>query len=82
MSQTTDPSKLSPDQSNQAFALVSDVVENLYLMGIGERNIARLYSDFQNPPTDLEMYALIPPAPSKQDIDAVRAIAAPVNREQ
>jgi hypothetical protein len=30
----------------------------------------------------LEMYALIPPAPSKQDIDAVRAIAAPVNREQ
>lgn len=36
MSQTTDPSKLSPDQSNQAFALVSDVVENLYLMGIGE----------------------------------------------
>jgi hypothetical protein len=51
-------------------------------MGISERTIARLYSDFQNPPTDMELYALIPPVPAKQDIEAVREIAATIGREK
>jgi hypothetical protein len=51
-------------------------------MGIGERNIARLYSDFQSPPTDMELYALIPPVPAKEDIEAVLKIANPIDREK
>jgi hypothetical protein len=82
MLQMTDPSTINSEQSIQAYALVSDVVTSLYLMGIGERNIARLYSDFHSPPTDMELYALIPPVPAKQDIEAVREIAAPMSREK
>jgi len=82
MLQVTDPSAINPEQSIQTYALVSDVVTSLYLMGIGERNIARLYSDFHSPPTDMELYALIPPVPAKQDIEAVREIAAPMAREK
>jgi hypothetical protein len=82
MLQLTEPSTFNSEQSIQAYALVSDVVTNLYLMGIGERNLARLYSDFQSPPTDMELYALIPPAPAMQDIEAVRKIAAPIDREK
>jgi hypothetical protein len=80
--QMADPATISSEQSIQAYALVSDVVTSLYLMGVGERNIARLYGDFQNPPTDMELYALIPPVPAKQDIEAVREIAAPISREK
>jgi hypothetical protein len=82
MLQMTDPSTFNSEQSIQAYALVSDVVTSLYLLGIGERNIARLYSDFHSPPTDMELYALIPPVPAKQDIEAVREIAAPIGREK
>ena len=82
MLQMTDPSTINSEQSVQAYALVSDVVTSLYLMGIGERNIARLYSDFHSPPTDMEFYALIPPVPATQDIEAVREIAAPMGREK
>ena len=82
MLQMTDPSMINSEQSIQAYALVSDVVTSLYLMGIGERNIARLYSDFQSPPTDMELYALIPPVPAKQDIEAVRELAALMDREK
>ena len=82
MLQMTDPSTINSEQSIQAYALVSDVVTSLYLLGIGERNIARLYSDFHSPPTDMELYALIPPAPAKQDIEALREIAAPMDREK
>jgi len=82
MLQMTDPSTINSEQSIQAYALVSDVVTSLYLLGIGERNIARLYSDFHSPPTDMELYALIPPVPAKQDIEAVREIAAPIGREK
>jgi hypothetical protein len=80
MLQITDPSTANSEQSMQAYALVSDVVSSLYLMGIGERNVARLYSDFRDPPTDVELYALIPPAPLKQDVEAVTEIAAPMSR--
>jgi hypothetical protein len=82
MLQMTDPSTFNSEQSIQAYALVSDVVTSLYLMGIGERNLARLYSDFQSPPTDMELYALIPPVPAKQDVEAVRKIAVPTDRER
>jgi len=82
MLQMTDPSTINSEQSVQAYAVVSDVVTSLYLMGIGERNIARLYSDFHNPPTDTELYALIPPVPARQDIEAVREIAAPIERDK
>jgi hypothetical protein len=82
MLQMSEPSTINSEQSTQAYALVSDVVTNLYLMGIGERNIARLYSDFHSPPTDMELYALIPPVPAKQDIEAVSEIAAPMGREK
>jgi hypothetical protein len=82
MLQVTDASSFNSEQSIQAYALVSDVVTNLYLMGIGERNIAHLYSDFHNPPTDAELYALIPPVPAKQDVEAVSEIAAPINRNK
>jgi hypothetical protein len=82
MLQMTDPSTINSEQSIQAYAIVSDVVTSLYLMGIGERNVARLYSDFHSPPTDMELYALIPPVPAKQDIEAVREIAAPMDREK
>lgn len=82
MLQITDPSTINAEQSIQAYALVSDAVTSLYLMGIGERNIARLYSDFNNPPTDAELYALIPPVPAQQDIEAVREIAAPTGRKK
>jgi len=82
MLQVTDPSSFNSEQSIQAHALVSDVVTNLYLMGIGERNIAHLYSDFHNPPTDAELYALIPPVPAKQDVEAVNEIAAQINRNK
>lgn len=82
MLQITNPSTINPEQSTQAYALVSDVVTSLYLMGIGERNVARIYSDFQNPPTNAELYALIPPAPAKEDVEAVSQIAAPMLREK
>jgi hypothetical protein len=82
MLQMTDPSTINSEQSIQAYALVSDVVTSLYLMGIGERNIARIYSDFRSPPTDAELYALIPPVPAKQDVEAVRELAAPMSREK
>jgi hypothetical protein len=49
------PSTFNSEQSIQAYALASDIVTNLYLMGIGERNIARHYSDFHSPPTDSEL---------------------------
>jgi len=77
-----DPSSFNSEQSNQAYALVSDIVTSLYLMGIGERNIAHNYSDFHNPPMDAELYALIPPVPAKQDVDAVSEIAAPIARDK
>jgi hypothetical protein len=73
------PSSFNSEQSFQAYALISDVATSLYLMGNGERNIARMYSDFHNPPTDTELYNLIPPVPAKQDVDAVREISAPVD---
>jgi hypothetical protein len=79
MLQLNDPSTINSEQSIQAYALVSDVVTSLYLMGIGERSIARLYSDFHAPPTDMELYALIPPVPAKQDVEAIREIAAPMD---
>jgi hypothetical protein len=82
MLQITDPSSFNAEQSIQAYALISDVVTSLYLMGVGERNVASSYSDFHGSPTDMELYALIPPAPAKQDVDAVREIAAPMNREK
>ncbi len=82
MLQRTDPSTFNSEQIIQAYARVSDAVTSLYLMGVGERNIARLYSDFHSPPTDLELYALIPPVPATQDIEAVREIAAPMGREK
>jgi len=79
MRQATDPSSFNSEQSNQAYALVSDVVTSLYLIGIGERNIAHVYSDFVNPPTDAELYDLIPPAPAKEDVEQVRKLAAPAD---
>jgi hypothetical protein len=79
MLQITDPAKIDSEQVSQAYARVSDAVTSLYLMGISERNITRLYSDFRAPPTDMELYALIPPAPAKQDIEAVREIVAPTD---
>jgi hypothetical protein len=82
MLQITDPSSFNSGQSIQAYALISDVVTSLYLMGVGERNVASSYSDFHGSPTDMELYALIPPAPAKQDVDAVREIAAPMIREK
>jgi hypothetical protein len=82
MLQITDPSTFNSEQSIQAYTRVSDAVTSLYLMGVGERNIARLYSDFHSPPTDMELYALIPPVPATQDIEAVREIAAPMGREK
>lgn len=82
MLQIPDAAAINSEQSSQAYALVSDVAISLYLMGIGERNIARLYGDFRSPPTDTELYALIPPVPAKQDVEAVRAIAAPADREK
>ena len=82
MLQLTDSSAFNSEQSIQAYALISDVVTSLYLMGVGERSIASSYSDFHGSPTDMELYALIPPAPAKQDVDAVREIAAPINREK
>jgi hypothetical protein len=82
MLQMSDPSTINSEQSIQAYALVSEIVTNLYLIGIGERNIARFYGDFHSPPTDMELYALIPPVPAKQDIEAVREIAAPMGREK
>ena len=30
----------------------------------------------------MKLYALIPPAPAKQDVEAVRELAAPMNREK
>ena len=82
MLQLTDSSAFNSEQSIQAYALISDVVTSLYLMGVGERNVASSFSDFHGSPTDMELYALIPPAPAKQDVDAVREIAAPINREK
>jgi hypothetical protein len=82
MLQISDPASFNPEQSIQAYALISDVVTNLYFMGVGERNVASSYSDFHGTPTDTELYALIPPAPAKQDIEAVSEIAAPMRREQ
>jgi hypothetical protein len=82
MLQITDPSTFSPEQNIQQYALVSDVITSLYLMGIDERNVARDYSDFHSPPTDMELYALIPPAPAQQDVEAVREILAPMIREK
>jgi hypothetical protein len=82
MLQITDPSTFNSEQSIQAYTRVSDAVTSLYLMGVGERNIARLYSDFHSPPTDMELYALIPPVPATQDIEAVREIAAPMGLEK
>ena len=34
-------------------------------------------SDFHNPPTDAELYTLIPPVPAKQDVEAVNEIRCP-----
>jgi hypothetical protein len=82
MLQLADPSTFNSDQSVQAYARVSDAVTSLYLTGVGERNIARLYSDFHSAPTDAELYALIPPTPDKQDIEAIREIVAPMDREK
>ena len=82
MLQITDPSSFNSEQSVQAYALISDVVTSLYLMGVGERNVASSFSDFHGSPTDMELYALIPPAPAKQDVDAVREIAAPMIRDK
>jgi hypothetical protein len=82
MLQVSDPAMINSEQSIQAYTLVSDVVTSLYLMGIRERNIARTYSDFLNPPTDAELYSLIPPAPAKEDVDVIRKIAAPMDREK
>jgi hypothetical protein len=82
MLQITDPSTFNLEQSAQAYALVSDVITSLYLMGVDERNFARDHSDFHSPPTDMELYALIPPAPAQQDVEAVREIAAPMSREK
>jgi hypothetical protein len=82
MLQITDPSTINSEQGIQAYALVSDVITSLYLMGVDERNVARAYSDFQSPPTDMELYALIPPAPTQQDVESVREIAAPMSREK
>jgi hypothetical protein len=82
MLQLTDPATFSSEQGTRAYALVADVATSLYLMGIAERNIARLYSDFRDPPTDAELYALIPPAPAQQDLEAIRAIVAPLEREK
>ena len=81
MLQVNDPSLFSSEQSTQAYALVSDVVTSLYLMGIGERNIAHAYGDFHTPPTDVELYGLIPPVPAKQDVEAVSEIAAPLRSQ-
>jgi hypothetical protein len=82
MLQMNDPYSLNSEQSAQAYAAVSDVVTSLYLMGIGERNITRVYSDFRDPPMDAELYALIPPVPAKQDVEAVNEIAAPIDRNR
>ena len=82
MLQISDPSTFSPEQNIQAYALVSDVITSLYLMGVDERNVARAYSDFHSPLTDMELYALIPPAPAQQDVEAVREILAPMIREK
>jgi hypothetical protein len=82
MLQMTDLSTFNSEQSVQAYARVSDAVTSLYLMGVGERNVARLYSDFHDAPTDVELYALIPPTPATQDVEAVTESAAPMNREK
>jgi hypothetical protein len=82
MLQMTDLSTFNSEQSVQAYARVSDAVTSLYLMGVGERNVARLYGDFHGAPTDVELYALIPPTPATQDVEAVTEIAAPMNREK
>jgi hypothetical protein len=80
--QIPDPLMINSEQSIQAYALVSDIIINLYLMGVGERNIAHAYGDFHGAPMDVELYALIPPVPAKQDVEAVREIAAPMDRDK
>jgi hypothetical protein len=82
MLQMTDPSTFNSEQLVEAYARVSDAVTSLYLMGVGERNIGRLYGDFRSAPTDTELYALIPPMPATQDVEAVTEIAAPMRREK
>jgi hypothetical protein len=82
MLQVSDPATMDAPQSMQAYDLMSDIVTRLYLMGIGERNVARAYDDFRDAPTDRELYALVPPAPAAQDVEAVSAIAAPMRRDK
>lgn len=80
MRQVQDPSKLTPERNAQAYALISEIARDLALMGNDERNLSRLYSDFRNPPSDEEFYALRPPAPPQQDVDAVHKLSGPIDR--
>ena len=52
------------------------------MLDVHAPHVARLYSDFHGAPTDVELYALIPPTPATQDVEAVTEIAAPMNREK
>jgi hypothetical protein len=55
MLQMIEPATINSEQAVQAYARVSDVATRLYLIGIAERNIARLYGDFQDAPADSEL---------------------------
>jgi hypothetical protein len=54
-------------------------VKDLYLMGNYEPNLSRLNPDFRNPPSNEEFYALVPPAPPQQDVDAIRKLTDPMD---
>jgi hypothetical protein len=65
---TADPTSLTGEQLDQAFDSINQIRVELMLMGIRERNLSSSYPDFRNPPSDAELYGLVPPAPDPKDV--------------
>jgi hypothetical protein len=68
---TLNPARLTAEQLEREFDLLNEIRVDLYLLGNQERNLSARYGDFRSPPSDAEYYALLPPAPDRNDFEFV-----------
>lgn len=66
--------QLTPGELEKEQDIWLDVTAHFARLGNALRNFSRAYPEFKNPPSDVEFYAVIPPTPDAQDVEAVRLL--------
>lgn len=62
---------LTPEQMDKLYDILLEAIGHDAVAAISMRNMSRHYPDFSGAPTNTEIYAIVPPVPNPEDVDAV-----------